>query len=90
MVFFIGFTGSTGGGIGRVILAGIAIASLFAAGTAALMAAYPDRVPSAIFFLVGGLTSTGWDTLNQIWPYLAVGLRRRGLDDPTARPAAAR
>jgi iron complex transport system permease protein len=73
MVFFIGFTGSTGGGIGRVILAGIAIASLFAAGTAALMAAYPDRVPSAIFFLVGGLTSTGWDTLKQIWPYLAVG-----------------
>jgi iron complex transport system permease protein len=73
MVFFIGFTGSTGGGIGRVILAGIAIASLFAAGTAALMAAYPDRVPSAIFFLVGGLTSTGWDTLEQIWPYLAVG-----------------
>jgi iron complex transport system permease protein len=37
------------------------------------MAAYPDRVPSAIFFLVGGLTSTGWDTLKQIWPYLAVG-----------------
>jgi iron complex transport system permease protein len=73
LVFFIGFTGSTGGGIGRVILAGIAIASLFAAGTAALMAAYPDRVPSAIFFLVGGLTSTGWDTLKQIWPYLAVG-----------------
>jgi iron complex transport system permease protein len=73
LVFFIGFTGSSGGGIGRVILAGIAIASLFAAGTAALMAAYPDRVPSAIFFLVGGLTSTGWDTLEQIWPYLAVG-----------------
>jgi iron complex transport system permease protein len=73
LVFFIGFTGATGGGIGRVILAGIAIASLFAAGTAALMAAYPDRVPSAIFFLVGGLTSTGWDTLQQIWPYLAVG-----------------
>lgn len=73
LVFFIGFTGATGGGIGRVILAGIAIASLFGAGTAALMAAYPDRVPSAIFFLVGGLTSTGWDTLNQIWPYMAVG-----------------
>ena len=73
MVFIIGFTGPTGGGIGRVILAGIAIASLFAAGTAALMAAYPDRVPSAIFFLVGGLTSTGWETLKQIWPYFAFG-----------------
>jgi iron complex transport system permease protein len=74
MVFVIGFTGPTGGGIGRVILAGIAIASLFAAGTAALMAAYPDRVPSAIFFLVGGLTSTGWETLKQLWPYFTFGL----------------
>lgn len=73
MVFVIGFTGPTGGGIGRVILAGIAIASLFAAGTAALMAAYPDRVPSAIFFLVGGLTSTGWETLKQLWPYFTFG-----------------
>ena len=73
MVFVIGFTGATGGGISRVILAGIAIASLFAAGTAGLMAAYPDRVPSAIFFLVGGLTSTGWQTLDQVWPYFAFG-----------------
>ena len=56
-----------------MILAGIAIASMFAAGTAALMAAYPDRVPSAIFFLVGGLTSTGWETLKQIWPYFTFG-----------------
>lgn len=73
MVFLIGFTGVSGGGIGRVILAGIAIASMFAAGTAALMAAYPDRVPSAIFFLVGGLTSTGWETLKQVWPYFTFG-----------------
>ena len=73
MVFLIGFTGTRGGGIGRVILAGIAIASLFTACTAGLMAAYPDRVPSAIFFLVGGLTSTGWQTLDQVWPYFAFG-----------------
>ncbi|MEX1219363.1 MAG: iron ABC transporter permease [Solirubrobacterales bacterium] len=73
LVFVIGFIGPTGGGIGRVILAGIAIASMFAAGTAALMAAYPDRVPSAIFFLVGGLTSTGWETLKQLWPYFTFG-----------------
>ena len=73
MVFLIGFSGVSGGGIGRVILAGIAIASLFAAGTAALLAAYPDRVPSGIFFLVGGLTTTGWDTMETVWPYFAVG-----------------
>lgn len=73
LVFVIGFSGKTGGGIGRVILAGIAIASLFSAATAAMMAAYPDRVPSGIFFLVGGLTSTGWETLETVWPYFAVG-----------------
>ncbi|MGK2931322.1 MAG: FecCD family ABC transporter permease [Solirubrobacterales bacterium] len=73
LVMIIGFSGTTGGGIGRVILAGIAIASLFSAGTAALMAAYPERVPSGIFFLVGGLTTTGWSTLETVWPYFAVG-----------------
>lgn len=73
MVFLIGFAGRGGGNITRVILAGIAIAALFSAGTAGLMSAYPDRVPNAIFFLVGGLTSSGWENLKQIWPYFAVG-----------------
>ncbi len=72
-VFFIGFAGTRGGGIGRVILAGIAIASLFGALTAGLMAAFPDRVPGGIFFLVGGLTSTGWETMEKVWPYFLVG-----------------
>ncbi len=73
MVFLIGFTGRGGGNITRIILAGIAVASLFSAATAGLMSAYPDRVPNGIFFLVGGLTSTGWDTLEQVWPYFTVG-----------------
>ncbi|MCB0869690.1 MAG: iron ABC transporter permease [Solirubrobacterales bacterium] len=73
MVFLIGFTGRGGGNITRVILAGIAIAALFSAATAALMSAYPDRVPNAVFFLVGGLTSTGWENLETVWPYFAFG-----------------
>lgn len=73
MVFVIGFTGRGGGNITRVILAGIAVASLFAAGTAAIMAAYPERVPNAVFFLVGGLTTSGWDNLETVWPYFLVG-----------------
>ncbi len=73
LVMIIGFSGTTGGGIGRVILAGIAIASLFSAATAALMAAYPERVPSGIYFLVGGLNTTGWTTLETVWPYFAFG-----------------
>jgi len=77
-VFFIGFAGSRGGGIGRVILAGIAIASLFGALTAGLMAAFPDRVPGGIFFLVGGLTATGWETMEKVWPYFLVGFVMAG------------
>lgn len=73
VAFFIGFTGRGGGGITRVILAGIAVAALFSAATASLMAAFPDRVPGGIYFLVGGLTFTGWETLSQVWPYFTVG-----------------
>jgi iron complex transport system permease protein len=30
-------------------------------------------VPSAIFFLVGGLTTSGWDQMQAVWPYLVAG-----------------
>jgi iron complex transport system permease protein len=73
LVFTIAWAGPKGGSVGRLILAGIAMGSLFAGATAALMSAYPDRVPSAIFFLAGGLTTSGWETLRAIAPYLAVG-----------------
>ncbi len=73
LVFTVAWTGQNGGSVGRLILAGIAMGSLFAAGTSALMSAYPDRVPSAIFFLAGGLTTSGWNQLESIWPYFAVG-----------------
>lgn len=73
LVFTIAWTGPNGGSIGRLILAGIAMGSLFAAGTSGLMTAYPDRVPSAIFFLAGGLTTSGWNQLESIWPYFLVG-----------------
>lgn len=73
LVFLVAWTGPNGGSIGRLILAGIAMMSLFSALTAGLMSAYPDRVPSAIFFLAGGLTTSGWDELRNIAPYFAVG-----------------
>jgi iron complex transport system permease protein len=73
LVFTIAWTGPSGGSIGRLILAGIAMGSLFAAATSGLMSAYPDRVPSAIFFLAGGLTTGGWNQLESIWPYFAAG-----------------
>lgn len=73
LVFTIAWAGPDPGGIGRLILAGIAMASLFGAGTTALLTAYPDRVQSALFFIAGGLTSDGWRELEVVWPYFTAG-----------------
>jgi iron complex transport system permease protein len=69
LVFAIGGTG----GIGRLILAGIAIASMFGAATTSLMVAFADRVQSAVFWLAGGLSAQGWSDIEVTWPYFAVG-----------------
>ena len=45
LVFAIAWRGRNRGGVGRLILAGIAIAALFTAGTTSMLTAYPDRVP---------------------------------------------
>jgi iron complex transport system permease protein len=74
LVLAIGSAGPGGGGVGRLILAGIAISALFTAGTTSLMAAFPDRVTSAIFFLAGGLSSNGWTGVQAVWPYFGVGM----------------
>jgi iron complex transport system permease protein len=74
VVLLLGSTGPRGGSIERVILAGIAIAALFGAGTTSLMVAFPDRVPSAIGFIAGGLVSDGWSSTSKAAPYIAVGL----------------
>jgi iron complex transport system permease protein len=74
LVLVLGGAGPRGGSIERVVLAGIAIAALFGAATTSLMVAFPDRVPSAIGFLAGGLVSDGWTSLQMAGPYLAAGL----------------
>lgn len=73
LVFAIAWAGPNAGGVGRLILAGIAIGALFGAGTTSVLVAYPDRVQSALFFIAGGLTSDGWSDLEVVWPYFAVG-----------------
>ena len=73
LVFSIAWSGANRGATGKVILAGIAVLSLFTAGTTGLLAAYPERAPSAIFFIAGGLTSSGWQEMGTVWPYFAVG-----------------
>jgi iron complex transport system permease protein len=73
LVFAIAWSGQNRGSTGKVILAGIAVLSLFTAGTTGLLAAYPEKAPSAIFFIAGGLTSSGWEEMGTIWPYFAAG-----------------
>jgi iron complex transport system permease protein len=73
LVLAIAWSGPNPGGVGRLVLAGIAMSALFAAATTALMTAFPDRVQSAIFWMAGGLTTSGWSQLAVVWPYLAVG-----------------
>lgn len=73
LVFGFAWSGRNRGSAGKVILAGIAVLSLFTAATTSLLAAYPDRAPSAIFFIAGGLTTSGWEDLREIWPYFAAG-----------------
>lgn len=73
IVFTIAWAGVNRGSISRLILAGIAISALFGAGTMTLMTMYPDRVQSAIFWMAGGITSTGWEDMSAVWPYFAIG-----------------
>lgn len=73
LVFVFAWTGRNRGSTTKVVLAGIAMLSLFTAGTTGLLAAFPERAPSAIFFIAGGLTSSGWEPLRTAWPYLAAG-----------------
>jgi iron complex transport system permease protein len=83
IVFVVGWSGPRGGAVGRIVLAGIAVQSLFAAMTTSLMVAFSDRVQGAIFWLAGGLSSNGWSEMQVAWPYFAVGFVAAAL---VARP----
>ncbi len=73
MVLLIAWTGANRGGIGRLILSGIAVGAMFTAATSMLMALYPSRAPSAVMWLAGSLQTEGWPTIRNVAPYLAAG-----------------
>jgi iron complex transport system permease protein len=73
IVLAIAWSGPSAGATGRLILAGIAVAALFGAGTTSLMVAFSDRVQSAVLWMAGGLSSDGWSDLRVAWPYFAAG-----------------
>lgn len=73
MVFAFAWSGANRGSVSKLILAGIAVGAMFGAATTAVLTAYPDRVPSVLFFIAGGLTSDGWHDLKAVFPYFVVG-----------------
>lgn len=58
----------------RLVLAGVAVSSFFAAGTNALMIFYPDRVHGTVAFMVGGLAARSWPHFYQLLPYAVGGV----------------
>lgn len=58
----------------RLVLAGVAVSSLFSAGTNGLMTFFPDRVSGVLSFMVGGLSAITWKDVRMITPYAFIGI----------------
>ncbi|WMM25862.1 iron ABC transporter permease [Tissierella sp. MB52-C2] len=58
----------------RLVLAGVAVSSLFSAGTNTLMTFFPDRVHGVLGFMVGGLSAITWKDVKMILPYAVLGM----------------
>lgn len=58
----------------RIILAGVAVNTIFGAGNDILISIFPNRVPTAIGFMVGGLSGISWKDVNMVGLYIVVGL----------------
>lgn len=57
----------------RMILAGVAVSSLFSAGTSGLLVTNSDNVQAAMTWMVGGLAGRGWSHWHRLWPYVLTG-----------------
>ena len=58
----------------RLVLSGIAVASLLGALSNALMIFFPDRIQNTIGFMVGSLSSVTRQDVSGLWPYALGGL----------------
>ena len=79
LVFGFAWSGRNRGSTGKIILAGIAMLSLFTAGTTGLLASFPERAPSALFFIAGGLTNAGFSLQGADFPSGMVGILQGAL-----------
>lgn len=58
----------------RIILAGVAVSSLFGAGISSLMVFFSDRVPGALSFMNGSFSKVSWPEVKMILPYSLIGI----------------
>lgn len=58
----------------RLILAGVAVSSIFSAGTNSLMTFFPERVQGVLGFMVGSLSAVSWEEVKMIMPYTILGV----------------
>lgn len=56
----------------RIILAGVAVSSLFGAGISALLVFYSDRVHGALTFMNGSMSARSWPEVYTILPYTII------------------
>ncbi len=57
----------------RLILAGVAVNSIFGAGNNILFSLFPDRLSGAVGFMIGGLSGIVWTDVKMVLPYIAFG-----------------
>lgn len=58
----------------RIILAGVAVSSLFGAGISGTLVFYSDRVHGALTFMNGSLSARSWPEVGTILPYTIIGI----------------
>jgi iron complex transport system permease protein len=64
----------SGNSVARLVLSGIAVASLFGALTSGVLVWQAEAAPSALAWLAGGFSGQGWPVLEAVTPYIAVGV----------------
>lgn len=74
LVYTLGYLGG-GLSVERLILAGVAISSMFGAiQTTLLLLADDGRIQSALNWLIGSLNGRGWPEVNNVSPYVGISL----------------
>ena len=58
----------------RMILAGVAVATFFGGGMAALHVFYSDRIQGTVMWMAGGFQGRSWGHVEMLLPYSAIGI----------------